>query len=145
MSKSEADVLRDDLHVQMRPCFWQRIENSTCGGIPDIYFGISGIFGWVEGKYARVIPTNPLTPVFKSLNRGLEVEQENWLYDHARNKGLCWIFARIRKDYILVPGIRALDFNNMTLSQFDPYRVELDMIRMYLITPKMLGWSIDPD
>jgi hypothetical protein len=98
----------------------------------------------MEGKYARSLPATPLTAVFASINRGLTVEQENWLYDHARQGGLCWIFARVVDSYVLVPGIRALDFNAMTWSQFDPYRIELDMMRLYLITPKMLGWDLTP-
>lgn len=143
MSKSEYDVL-DDAHKQMRPCFWQRIENQVGNGVPDVYFGINGTFGWMEGKYARVLPKTPMTAVFKSLNRGLTTEQENWLFDHARQGGLCWVFARVVDSYILVPGIRALEFNDMYWSQFDPYRIELDMIRMYLVNPRMLGWSLHP-
>ena len=131
MPKSEADVLRD-AHDQMRPCFWRRVENQTGSGDPDVHFGIDGTFGWIEGKYARVLPANPLTPVFKSLNRGLDVDQENWLYDYARQGGLCWIFARVTEHYILVPGKMALEFNNMIWSRFDPYRIELDMLRYYL-------------
>lgn len=143
MSKSEYDVWHD-VHAHMRPCFWRRIENDAGVGDPDVHFGINGIFGWMEGKYARSLPATPLTGVFTSLNRGLTTEQENWLYDYARQGGLCWVFARVVKDYILVPGIRALEFNAMTWSQFNPYRIELDMIRMYLVTPKMLGWDLTP-
>lgn len=132
MSKSEADVLRD-AHAQMRPCYWLRIENQTGAGVPDVHFGINGVFGWIEGKYARVMPANPLTPVFKSLNRGLDVEQENWLYDYARQGGLCWVFARVVDKYVLVPGIRAIEFNSWCWSQFDPYRIELDMLRIHLV------------
>lgn len=143
MSKSEADVLKD-LHAVIKPCFWRRIENQAGAGDPDVHFVIDGISGWLEGKYAREIPKNLLTPVFKSLNRGLDTEQENWLYDYCRQGGLAWVFARIGKDYILVPGIRALDFNSMTLSQFDMYRVNLDMIRYNLIHPRTMGWSFDP-
>lgn len=140
---NENDVLRH-VHNFMRPCFWYRIENSTGSGVPDVHFGINRIFGWIEGKYARVLPANPTTAVFKSLNRGLEVDQENWLYDYARQGGLCWVMARVLEAYILVPGIRALEFNSFTWPQLDPYRIQLDMIRMYLVTPKMLGWDLTP-
>jgi len=142
VSKAENNFLRGVVpHLQ--PCFYRRIEDVAGVGTPDVFILIDGVAVWYEGKYARQLPAKPLTPVFGSLNHPLSSDQENWLMQYHLDGGICWIFARIIKDYVLVPGRLAFEFNKMTLSEFDPYRVRLDMLRYHLVTPTSLG-SLDP-
>lgn len=115
--------LRSYVRDLLKPGFVQQVENSVGPGTADTYFALGRCSGWIELKVAREFPKRENTPVFKSLNRGLELEQEAWLYQCARNGGNSWIFAKIVTWYVLVPGYYSHFFNSMTLEEFRRYEI----------------------
>ena len=122
--------LRHTVRDLLKPGLVQQIENAVGPGTPDTFFAIEGIMGWLELKVARKLPAKDTTAVFKSLNRGLELEQEAWLYQAARfGGGKSWVLARLPGFKVLVPGILAHEFNLMTLKNFERWKIELCDLR----------------
>ena len=66
---------------------WQRIENTTGVGVPDINFCLDGVEVWVEDKWtpskkgARF--SHPLTP-----------SQCGWILKRVHSGGSAWVLAR---------------------------------------------------
>jgi len=125
--------LRHRVRDALKPGFVQQIENIVGEGVPDTHYCIEGNIGWIELKYAENLPVRATTAVFKSLNRGLDVEQEAWIFKYVQHGGNAFILPQIGRRYYLVPGKLAYEFNTMTLSQFDHYRIELKQVRGLLL------------
>lgn len=129
MPKNENAMLADKLRKTIQPAFYRRVENVLGDGTPDTYVVIDGAMAWLEGKYCRECPARLTTPVFGGSAHPLLTGQENWLYDHWRKGGRGFVFAQIEDFFVLVPGHMALEFNRLTICQFDNFRVNLDMLR----------------
>lgn len=134
----ETDVTREALRANVMPAFYRRVENIVDTGMPDVYVCIDGVAAWIESKYCRELPKRLTTAVFKHNSHPLGTAQENWLYDHWRKGGRGFIFARVEDFYILVPAHMAFDFNELTVCEFDNFRVSLDMVR-YEIANQVLA------
>ena len=124
--------LRHRVRDCLKPGFVLQVENSVGYGTPDTHYCFEGISGWLELKFGENIPARHATPVFKSLNRGLEVEQEAMNYKYAQNGGKNSILAQIGKCCYIVPGIRAYEFNTYTMEEFQQYLILLKNLREYL-------------
>ncbi len=128
-------LLRGKVRDALKPGLVQQVENMIGKGTPDTYASVKGWHGWLELKYADKLPARDSTAVFKSLNRGLEVEQEAWAFKSWQYApGSAWILAQIGNGYYLVPGKASYSVNEMTLSQFEVYRIaSLEDLRLALI------------
>ena len=116
----------------LKPAFVLQVENVVGTGTPDTYYAFDNQSGWLELKIAATIPARPGTVVFKSLNRGLELEQEATLYEIARHGGNSWALAKIVNKCYLVPGMIAHDFNVMTMPDFQKFEINLCDLRAVL-------------
>lgn len=108
--------------------FAQRIESDTTPGIPDIYYLKQGTSGWVELKYAKVLPKRDTTAVFKTMNHSLSDDQANWISLCLRNGGRAWVLAAFERTIWLVPGHLADQFNDMTVTELDKFKVTKDQV-----------------
>lgn len=116
----------------LKPGLIQQVENTIAPGTPDTYYACGGISGWLELKVANHIPARGTTSVFKSLNRGMELEQEAWIYQCARNGGNANGLVRILNRDFLVPGMVIHSFNTMSYPEFLQFEVELKDLKAIL-------------
>lgn len=130
--------LRHAVRDALKPAFVTQVENAVAMGTPDTFAAYDERAFWLELKFGEVIPARASTPVFKSLNRGLTVEQEATLFQMWQHyPGLSWILARIGKQFYVVEGNLSYAFNEMTLAQFDEKcRIELKELRRWLCQAK---------
>lgn len=142
---------RHRIRDRLKPGFVQQVENAVGPGTPDTYYAFEGVSGWLELKFGREIPKRDTTAVFKSLNRGLELEQESWIYQCARNGGNAWVLAQIVDRYFLVHGMIAHDFNVMTYPQFERYELDLKHLKAIVKSYAVAGtgdnhasWKCEP-
>ena len=124
--------LRGKVRDALKPGFVQQIENLVGLGVPDTHYVVEGKSGWLELKFAENIPARASTAVFKSLNRGLDIEQEAWIFKYAQHGGIVHMLPQIGKRCFIVPGYLAYQFNTMTCEEFEPYACELKNVRAYL-------------
>lgn len=126
--------LRGRVRDLLKPGFVQQIENIVGAGVPDTHYAVQGRIGWLELKYAENVPARAGTAVFKSLNRGLDVEQEAWIFKYAQHGGIVHVLAQVGKRYYLVPGHLAYTFNTMVCEEFEEFALRLPDLRATLIT-----------
>jgi AraC-like DNA-binding protein len=126
--------LRGRVRDALKPGLIQQIENMVGNGVPDTYYAVKGVQGWLELKYAENIPARASTAVFRSLNRGLDVEQEAWIFKCAQHGGVAHVYAQIGKRCYLVPGHLAYQFNAMTHEEFQEFYVEQKDLREALVS-----------
>ena len=74
-----------------------RHEDKIGIGVPDVSFGCEDINGWIELKYIMEWPVRPTT----SVNIPLSPLQKHWLTLRGLHGGNCWLFVRIRDDFLL--------------------------------------------
>jgi hypothetical protein len=103
--------------------FWQSIETSTNPGMPDGYYCYQGRSGWLELKHLKEIPKRANTPLFKSLNHGLRVEQVVWFEVSLAHGVRVDILCKFERRMFLVPGFMAEQFNSMTWDWLQQYEV----------------------
>lgn len=127
--------LRHAVRDALKPAFVLQVENGVVMGTPDTYACFEGRGFWVELKFAEVIPARASTSLFKSLNRGLTVEQEAVLFkmwQYAPRSA--WVLLRIGKAHYLVPGYLSYNIVDFTLAEFAPYELKLSDLRSTLLT-----------
>lgn len=81
------------------PIDLQRIENTTCNGVPDLNYCISGCDGWAELKAWERIRLSGRFTIPK-----LREEQAAWLGKRAGMGGRAYLLCRINKDVVLIDG-----------------------------------------
>lgn len=81
-----------------------RHEDKMTIGVPDISFGLNMVNGWIELKALYGWPKNPATKV----KFGLSEEQVWWINNRNKKGGHCFIFVRIKRDYLLIDGMYAV-------------------------------------
>ena len=82
---------------------FERFEDMTKSGVPDVQAVVAGRVTWIELKAVRNYPTRPFTPVLgrKGLSRG----QMNWHLTHRANGGnVCTLVGVGSYDYFLISG-----------------------------------------
>ena len=77
MARESALRQRIMLLLKEEGFFAQAIESSTNPGMPDIWWLIEGVSGWVECKMVTTVPKRADTSLFASANHSLSPEQEN--------------------------------------------------------------------
>lgn len=92
-----------------------RIENGVLDGMPDAYFTIDGVSGWMELK-APVEPLRPDTPLFGS-NHRLSISQRNWLLLHRQAGGAGFVAVETQSTVLLIGARHADSVNTRSLSQ----------------------------
>lgn len=88
--------IRDGVGGRWEP---QRLEDKYSVGIPDLMY-TTNVHGFIELK---ALPKGPLDSdkIFKI--RHYTIEQRNWLRDHGKRAGFCFLFIRIGgNEYILL-------------------------------------------
>ena len=80
-------LLRNKLKLRM-----YRVENRVMKGMPDVHYIREGKSGWIELKYLKAWPKNPVST-------GLKLNQCLWLKEYNEHKGDCWILLRVGRDY----------------------------------------------
>lgn len=116
-----------------------QVENGIANGTPDTYasvmLGSAHWRGWLELKYGENVPAKASTGVFKSVNRGLSVEQEATLFKMWQHGvGSAYVLARVVKSVYLVPGRLAFEFNAMTVDDLAFWEIDLSELRMRLVS-----------
>lgn len=127
-------ALRQRIGAVLRAHGWfvQPIESETAPGIPDLWCIKEGIGVWVELKHAKVLPKRESTPVFGSLNHNLSNEQVNWIDLCVRHGGRACVLAAYNRTIWLVPGELADQFNEMTFSELEDYKVKKEELHELL-------------
>jgi hypothetical protein len=126
--------LRHEIRDLLKPGLIQQVENVVGPGTPDTYYSFERVSGWIELKVAREVPKRSGTAVFKSLNRGLEVEQEAWLYQAYRHGNNAFVLCQLATRYFMLPGFLSYSFNKMHYSQFDRFELRKKDLRAILIS-----------
>ena len=92
-----------------------RVENGVLDGMPDAYYTIDGLSGWMELK-VPIEPARPSTPLFGS-NHKLSVSQRNWLLAHRQAGGVGWVEIETESCMMLIGARHADKVNHLTLAQ----------------------------
>lgn len=93
----------------------QRIENGVVDGMPDTFYTIDNVQGWIELK-APLEPKRPTTALFSG-NHKLSVSQRNWLLMHHQAGGISWVAVETESTWLLIEGRHADSVNSGTLDQ----------------------------
>jgi hypothetical protein len=107
--------VRDGLKSVVPKLDLLRVENFVGVGTADVNWCGEMMEGWIELKYREDVPKRSSTPVFK--DGGLRPEQVIWLDRRAKLGGRVFILAQIGVGLVLVHGVYASRFNNMTLAE----------------------------
>lgn len=107
--------VRDGLKGAVPGIDLMRVENMVQAGTPDVNFCIEMTEGWIELKHTAAPPARASTAVFK--NGGLRDEQIVWIHTRVRRGGRVFILAQIGEGVVLLHGVYATKFNDMTLSE----------------------------
>lgn len=83
----------------------KRLEPSLGSGLPDVFYCLQGISGFIELKYLHHWPVWETT----GTTLGITAGQKLWLGDLADNGGKGFVFAKIGKEWLLVPAYAGLD------------------------------------
>ena len=92
-----------------------RVENGVVDGMPDAYFTIRGVSGWMELKCPET-PSRPTTALFSGSHQ-LSLAQRNWLLAHRQAGGRAWVAIETERCVMLLGAKYADDINSMPLSQ----------------------------
>ncbi len=76
-----------------------RIESPIAPGIPDVYYRLRGVGGWVELKEHDGWPVRPTTALRLP---HLRLEQVAWLEAERAAGGLAFLLLQIGRDYVLL-------------------------------------------
>jgi hypothetical protein len=98
---------------------WERVENGVVIGMPDTNYCVRGVEGWIELKEARMGLPGSRTKkqgVFE-YNRGLSIEQVNWLLKQESAGGRGFILARVQDTSYLWHGRDAAGFNGANIEE----------------------------
>lgn len=74
-----------------------RIESSIELGVPDVYYRLLGVAGWLELKFRASWPTRGGPVTLKTLT----IEQVRWLQAERKADGLAWILAQVAGEYLV--------------------------------------------
>jgi len=109
------DRMRDQLFCQ--ELWLQRIENVVVAGMPDVMvMNRKGTIHMVELKWGAV-PARAATPLLGN-DKGLNVDQRNWLYNCSRKTGKCWVLIGTdKRDVILLSSVYADRINGMPVQE----------------------------
>lgn len=94
---------------------WDRIENATVYGMPDVNLCIEGVESWVEQKHAKE-PLRATTPLFGS-NHKVSQKQMNWFLRQKRAGGRCYFLVATNRRWLLLNGEHADNLNKMTVDE----------------------------
>jgi hypothetical protein len=100
---------------EMVNAHWQRLEDGSSLGIPDINFCWQGVECWIEAKQMDLekLPKREATPV----RIGLRPEQSLWLEERKRAGGHAYVLAKIGQEWLLWDdGFRELR-DGMTIAE----------------------------
>lgn len=101
-SKKESNMW-ERLSKAMRG-YWvaSRIESGTTTGIPDVFFAIPNIGGWIELKVLDEFPKKATTPVKIP---HLYDQQKKWIKRYGKIAGNVWFFIYVEstEEYFLWP------------------------------------------
>lgn len=93
-----------------------RVENGVLDGMPDSYYCIDGIMGWIELKVPDE-PNRETTALFSGSHK-LSQSQRNWMLAHEQAGGRrVFVGIETPRTTLLVPGKHADSINKMTLFQ----------------------------
>jgi hypothetical protein len=92
-----------------------RVENGVADGVPDSYYTIDGVSGWMELK-CPIEPARQSTPLFGGGNHKLSIAQRNWLLAHRQARGVGWIAVESDHNVLLIGSRHADSVNLLSLS-----------------------------
>ena len=114
-------LLWKQIRVKLPNYFLQRIETQIERGIPDLFYCVGGVSGWIEGKYIQT-PKRDNT----KLKLKLSVEQIAWHKAYIHYGGLVYILVKKDKEIYLfhgkdgetlAKGVSRDDFDKMSLAK----------------------------
>ena len=82
----------------------ERIESMLAGGVPDVFFTIPQIHGWIELKVLVAWPKRPTTRV---VIEHFTAQQGLWLFQHDKAGGHVWFFLEVAGEHFLIRGVDA--------------------------------------
>ena len=90
-----------------------RVESPITPGIPDVYYCLRGVSGWVELKEHDAWPVRPGTPLRL---RHLRLDQVVWLEGERAAGGSAFMLLQIGRDYLLLdaPVVRGVFRRELT-------------------------------
>ncbi len=92
----------------------QSIETGGTGqGVPDSYFSLPKVGGWIEFKFHNLWPKKPDT-IVRIKNYKRFINQRNWIWKHGQLTGSTFFFIKIEKDYLLFDYKGTMELNNLT-------------------------------
>jgi len=92
-----------------------RIESGISDGVPDSYYAIEGVSGWMELK-APIEPARETTPLFSN-NHQLSMSQRNWLLAHRQAGGIGWVAIETAHHVMLIGARHADIINTSTIDR----------------------------
>lgn len=112
-----SSMIRDAAKECLTTYKFSRVENGVENGMPDIY----GIFNpsrpvWVELKTARE-PKNSDSLLFGTRARGLDVEQENWIWSNYLAGGSSYVAICTDMRVIVIDDFYVLEVNKSTVPE----------------------------
>ena len=117
--KSSYATLKRNLIVLARVRI-NRVENMLVPGMPDVNICIDGVESWIEIK-TPTEPKRPTTPLFRSRNHPLSIEQVNWFKEQVGAGGRCWLYIDTDQRRMLINGPSVVAFgehiNKMMISE----------------------------
>lgn len=80
--------------------------------------------GWIELKKIKEMPKKSTTAIFKSMNHPLLQMQENWIENAIEHGTTVWILVGYGRDYFMIPGYYASQFNSFTELDLRKFQVD---------------------
>ena len=89
----------------------QSIETNTAAGIPDVFFCIDGMSGWMELK------------VTDTKKHYMRVSQYNWFRRYVKVKGLGFLLIKRTEKDVLLPAINVYNVADLVKIPLDSCRL----------------------
>ena len=83
---------------------FKRLEPSLGSGLPDVFYCLKGVCGFIELKHLNQWPVRESTET----TLGINAAQRLWLGDLAGNGGRAFVFVKIGQEWLLAPAYAGL-------------------------------------
>jgi len=95
--------------------FLLRIESGISDGVPDSYYTITQVSGWMELK-CPIEPARETTALFSG-NHQLSMAQRNWLLAHRQAGGVGFVAIETERHVMLIGSRHVDSVNTSTIEQ----------------------------
>lgn len=83
----------------------RRLEPALGSGLPDVFYCLAGVCGFIELKYLKKWPVRDTT----GTTLGVTAAQRLWLGGLAKAGGRSFVLVRIEEEWLLIPAYAGLD------------------------------------